>query len=95
MASSSKSINMPLMFAISVGASVSLVAITMFGLAWYEYESRVVLNEQVLSKPTHDDVYNKALEEQNQNLGDIEKAMADVAKQNSADAHGAHHGGGE
>ncbi len=79
MASSSKTINMPLMFAISIGATVSLVAITMFGLAWYEYESRIVLNEQVLSGPTHDDAYEAAKAEQIENLGDIDAAIIAVA----------------
>lgn len=79
MASSSKSINMPLMFSISIGASVSLVAITMFGLAWYEYEARATLRDQVLVKPTHDDSYNKTLAEQEANLGEIESAMQQVA----------------
>lgn len=90
MASSSKTINMPLMFAISIGATVSLVAITMFGLAWYEYESRVVLRDQVLTGPTHDDAYDRAKAQQLTNLGDIDKAMRDVAA-----AHGHENGHGE
>ena len=92
MASSSKTINMPLMFAISIGATVSLVAITMFGLAWYEYESKVVLREQVLETPTHDDAYNRARAEQEANLGDIDAAILAVAAEqvtdDSADAEG-------
>lgn len=79
MASSSKTINMPLIFAISIGAAVSLVAITMFGLAWYEYESRVVINEQVLVLPTHDDTYDRILAEQEENLGDIDAAILAIA----------------
>lgn len=79
MASSSKQINMPLIFAISIGATVSLVAISMFGLAWYEYEARVVLNEQVLQGPTHDDAYDRVRAEQDANLGDIDAAILAVA----------------
>lgn len=79
MASSSKTINMPLMFAISIGATVSLVAVTMFGLAWYQYESRVVLKEQVLTGSTHDQTYDQAKAEQLANLGDIDAAIIAVA----------------
>ena len=86
MASSSKTINMPLMFAISIGATVSLVAITMFGLAWYEYESRVVLNEQVLTGPTHDAAYDEAKAEQLANLGDIDAAIIAVAAEQVKEA---------
>ncbi|MGB0766928.1 MAG: hypothetical protein ACPGYV_04395 [Phycisphaeraceae bacterium] len=75
---------MPLIFAISVGATVSLVAITMFGLAWYQYEARVVLNEQVLEGPTHDDAYDRRLEAQLKNLGDIESAITAVAADGAA-----------
>lgn len=79
MASSSKTINMPLMFAISIGATVSLVAVTMFGLAWYQYESRVVLKDQVLTGSTHDQAYDQAKAEQLANLGDIDAAIIAVA----------------
>ena len=65
MASSSKNINMPLIFALSIGAAVSLVATVMFALAWYEYEQRVVLNEQVLSLPMHDELYDQEVAAQN------------------------------
>ena len=92
MASSSQAINMPLIFAISIGATVSLVAITMFGLAWYEYEARVVLREQVLEGPTHGDAYDRARAEQEANLGDIDAAILSIAtdeiKNGSADAEG-------
>lgn len=93
MASSSKTINMPLIFAICIGATVSLVAITMFGLAWYEYEARIVLREQVLMQdgktaPTHDEAYEAIKAEQLTNLGDIDAAIIAVAaeqvKQSSA-----------
>ncbi|MEM6256965.1 MAG: hypothetical protein AAGB26_14215 [Planctomycetota bacterium] len=94
MASSSKTINMPLIFVISIGATVSLVAITMFGLAWYEYESRVVLREQVIDGPTHDDAYERRRAEQEANLGDIESAILSVAaeqvKGEPATGHGGH-----
>lgn len=86
MASSSKQINMPLIFAISIGATVSLLATTMFGLAWYEYESRVVLNEQVLQGPTHDDAYDRVRAEQEANLGDIDAAILWVAAEQAKDA---------
>lgn len=93
MASSSKTINMPLIFAISIGSAVSLVAISMFGLAWYEYESRVVINQQVLVLPTHDDAYDRALAEQEANLGDIDAAILAVAaeqvKETTANLNGA------
>ena len=79
MASSSKNINMPVLFAISIGAAVSLVVAVMFALAWYEYEDRVVINDHVLSAPMHTDDHNKTRAEQEANLGDIEKAMLQVA----------------
>jgi|GEM_PF-2395528 len=85
MASSSKTINMPLMFAIAIGSAVSLVAISMFGLAWYQYESRVVISEQVLSQPMHDQNYDKHLAQQIENRGDIDAAMAQVV---AAQSHG-------
>lgn len=85
MASSSKTINMPLIFAISIGATVSLVAITMFGLAWYEYESRVVLREQVLEGPTHSDAYDRVRAEQEANLGDIDAAILSIAAEELKD----------
>lgn len=84
MASSSKTINMPLMFAISIGSTVSLLAVTMFGLAWYEYEAKVVLREQVIDTPTHDAGYERHLAEQEANLSGIDKAMAEVAGQGAA-----------
>lgn len=93
MASSSKTINMPLIFAISIGATVSLVAITMFALAWYEYEARVVLREQVLEGPTHDDAYDRARAEQESNLGDIDAAILSIAAEHVNDQpadHGGH-----
>ncbi|MEM9346922.1 MAG: hypothetical protein AAGB26_09935 [Planctomycetota bacterium] len=95
MASSSKTINMPLIFVISIGATVSLVAITMFGLAWYEYESRVVLREQVIDGPTHDDTYERRRAEQEANLGDIESAILSVAAEHTADKPAGHEGHGE
>ena len=85
MASSSKTINMPLIFAISIGATVSLVAISMFGLAWYEYEARVVLREQVLEGPTHDAAYDERKAEQLANLGDIDEAMLKIASEYAKD----------
>lgn len=94
MASSSKSINMPLMFAISIGATVSLLATTMFGLAWYEYEARRVLNDQVLTGPTHDDIYEARKAEQLANLGDIDTAMIAIAAEHAKD-HADHEGHGE
>lgn len=85
MASSSKNINMPIMFAISIGATVSLVATVMFGLAWYEYEARKVLTDQVLTGPTHDDAYDKAKAEQLANLGDIDAAILSIASEHVKD----------
>ncbi|MEO0476088.1 MAG: hypothetical protein AAF085_09005 [Planctomycetota bacterium] len=70
---------MPLIFAISIGATVSLVAITMFGLAWYEYEAKVVLREQVLEGPTHDSSYDRARAAEDENLGDIDAAILSIA----------------
>lgn len=95
MASSSKTINMPLIFAISIGATVSLVAITMFGLAWYEYESRVVLKEQVLEGPTHDEAYDERKAEQLANLGDIDAAILTIASEYAKDTPAGHEGHGE
>jgi hypothetical protein len=95
MASSSKQINMPLIFAISIGSAVSLVAITMFGLAWYEYEAKVVLREQVLVGPTHDDAYDRVHAEQEANLGDIDAAILSVAAEHVKDKSAGHEGHGE
>ena len=67
---------------LSIGATVSLVAIVMFGLAWYEYEARVVLEDQVLTGPTHNRVYGQMLDQQQANLGEIDKAMHQVAAEN-------------
>lgn len=83
MASSSKTINMPLMFAITIGSTVSLLAITMFGLAWYEFESKTVIREQVLEKPTHDKDYDQALADQQANLAGIDEAIKQVADANA------------
>lgn len=94
MASSSKTINMPLLFAISIGATVSLLATTMFGLAWYEYEARRVLNDQVLTGPTHDETYDDRKAGQLANLGDIDGAIIEIAAENVKD-HAAHEGHGE
>jgi hypothetical protein len=85
MASNSKTINMPLMFAISIGATVSLIAISMFGLAWYEYEARVVLREQVLEGPTYNDAYLRIRDEQEANLGDIDAAILSIAAEQAKD----------
>lgn len=95
MASSSKNINMPLIFAISIGATVSLVATSMFGLAWYEYEARRVLTKQVLSGPTHDEAYDKIKAEQLANLGDIDAAILSIAAEHVKDKPAGHdsHGG--
>lgn len=82
---------MPLMFAISIGATVSLLATTMFGLAWYEYESRVVLNEQVLTGPTHDEAYDAIKAEQLANLGDIDAAIIAIAADQVKDKPAADH----
>ena len=92
MASSSKTINMPLMFAIAIGATVSLLATTMFGLAWYEYESKVVLKEQVLTGPTHDNTYDRVKQEQVENLGDIDAAILSVAAEHVKDKPADHEG---
>ena len=97
MASSSKQINMPLMFAVSIGATVALLATTMFGLAWYQYESRVVLNEQVLvdedglPAPTHDQAYERELAKQEANLGDIDVAITSIVVEHvKPEAHEGH-----
>lgn len=92
MASSSKNINMPLIFAISIGATVSLVATSMFGLAWYQYEARVVLREQVLVGPTHDNSYDKVKAQQLANLGDIDAAILSIAAEHVKDKPAAHEG---
>ncbi len=57
MASSSKNISMPLVFAISVGSVFAMVAITVFGMAWYEYEDRKVINARVEAAPMHNEAY--------------------------------------
>ena len=101
MASSSKTINMPLMFAISIGAAVSLVATTMFGLAWYEYEAKVVLREQVFEgedgkpAPMHDASYERAKAAELENLGDIDAAILSVAAEHVKDKPADHEGHGE
>ena len=100
MASSSKTINMPLMFAISIGAAVSLVATTMFGLAWYEYEAKVVLREQVLEEdgkhaPMHDATYERAKATEMENLGDIDAAILSIAAEHVNDKPADHDGHSE
>ena len=94
MASSSKNINMPLIFAISIGAAVSLLAVTMFGLAWYQYEARRTLTDQVLVGPTHTDAYDRAHQEQLDNLGDIDTAILSVAAEHVKDKPAGHEGHG-
>jgi queuine/archaeosine tRNA-ribosyltransferase len=95
MASNSTTINMPVMFAISIGATVSLLATTMFGLAWYEYEAKKTLNQQVLVGPTHTDSYDRAKAEQMENLGDIDAAILSVAAEHVKDKPAGHEGHGE
>ncbi len=95
MASSSKSINMPLMFAISIGATVSLIATVMFALAWYQYEARVVLRDQVINTPMHDQAYDRELQAQLANLSKIEEAMDAVAAEQAGPAHGQGHDVGQ
>lgn len=94
MASSSKNINMPVMFAISIGAAVSLLATTMFGLAWYEYEAKRILSQQVLVGPTHSETYEQAKQEQLNNLGDIDAAILSVAAEHVKDKPAGHDGHG-
>lgn len=94
MASSSKTINMPLIFAVSIGATVSLIAIVMFGLAWYEYEYRLVLKDQVLSLPTHDDQYDQRLAEQEAHLEGIDQAIVEIAKEHGPAEDSGHNDGG-
>lgn len=53
MASSSKQISMPLVFAISVGSVFAMVAITLFAMAWYAYESKKIVNANVAATPMH------------------------------------------
>ena len=91
MASSSKSINMPLMFAVSIGATVSLVAIVIFALAWFEYEQRVVLKDQVLTGPTHDVEYDKHLAQQQANLAGLDEAKNKIVAEQAM--HDGHQGG--
>ena len=57
MASSSKQISMPLVFAISVGSVFAMVAATVFGMAWYSYEDRKVVNARVSDAPMHNEAY--------------------------------------
>lgn len=68
MASSSKNINMPLVFAVAVGSIFALIASVVFGLAWYEYEQRVALREQVLSEPTHTAEFDAVIQQQTGDL---------------------------
>lgn len=97
MASSSKNINMPIMFAITIGATVSLLATTMFGLAWYEYEAKRTLTNQVLLKdgkaaPTHNAAYDAIKAEQLANLGDIDAAIIAIAAEHVKDKPAGDHG---
>ena len=68
MASSSKQIKMPLVFAISVGSVFALVASVVFGIAWYVYQDQVTLREQVLSEPTHPADYEALMQSQRGHL---------------------------
>lgn len=68
MASSSKQIKMPLVFAISVGSVFALVASVVFGIAWYAYQDHVTLREQVLSEPTHPIDYQSRQQQMQEDL---------------------------
>ena len=57
MASSSKNISMPLVFAISVGSVFAMIASTVFGMAWYAFENRKVINARVDTSPMHSKAY--------------------------------------
>lgn len=64
---------MPLVFAISVGSVFAMVACTVFGMAWYEYEDRKVVNSRVNHAPMHSEAYEAKYgagddSEQSQNL---------------------------
>lgn len=60
MASSSKNISMPLVFAISVGSVFAMVASTLFAMAWYAYESKKVVNANIAATPMHSADYEAA-----------------------------------
>ncbi|MEM1356372.1 MAG: hypothetical protein AAGC44_03880 [Planctomycetota bacterium] len=87
MASSSKNIKMPLVFAISVGGLFALVASVVFGIAWYAYQDKVTLRKQVLSEPTHPADYLRYEQEQlntleENGLGDaMQDVVADYAEE--------------
>jgi len=68
MASSSKNISMPLVFAVSIGAVFAMVAITVFAMGWLEFESRKVTAQRLEGAPTHTPAYEKAYNEQEASL---------------------------
>ena len=68
MASSSKDIKMPLVFAISIGSVFALVASVVFGIAWYAYQDKVTLREQVLTEPTHPVQYETMIKTHREHL---------------------------
>ncbi|XAM01345.1 hypothetical protein OT109_08110 [Phycisphaeraceae bacterium D3-23] len=53
MASSSKNISMPLVFAISIGSVFAMVACTLFAMAWYSYENKKIVTANVNAAPMH------------------------------------------
>ncbi|MEM9415725.1 MAG: hypothetical protein AAGA29_09650 [Planctomycetota bacterium] len=57
MASSSKQISMPLVFAISIGSVFAMIAITVFAMAWYAYENNKVVSANVNAAPVHSAEY--------------------------------------
>jgi len=83
MASSSKNINMPLVFAIAIGSVVALIVSVMFGLAWYEYENRVVLQDNVIDSPTHDDIFDARMAEQRSHLQGIDEVIEHMAMEHA------------
>lgn len=57
MASSSKNISMPLVFAISIGSVFAMVASTVFAMAWYAYEDNKAVSANVKAAPMHSAEY--------------------------------------
>ncbi|MFI4859477.1 MAG: hypothetical protein ACIAXF_02225 [Phycisphaerales bacterium JB063] len=57
MASSSKNISMPLVFAISIGSVFAMIACTVFAMAWYSYENKKIVTANVDAAPMHSPEY--------------------------------------
>jgi len=52
-----KHFSMELFFSLFVGSVFAMVACTVFGMAWYSYEDRKVVNARISDAPMHNQAY--------------------------------------